>query len=168
MLGWKASPDTQIVQITRTRGTQGPGKVVFRGTGNAFRDKGLQPGAKYQYVVSAFDVASNAASKPLQVTGTGPLINPEPGQKVTSPPRLAWLPVKRASYYNVQLIRGNRILSAWPTRANFKLPRSWVYQGHRYRLRAGVYRWYVWPGFGKLAHANYGRLLGGSSFVYAG
>jgi hypothetical protein len=167
LLGWKASADTKVVQITRSRASKGPGKVVFRGTGDAFRDKGLRPGAQYQYVVSAFDVAANVASQALAVTATGRLISPVPGAKVTSPPRLAWLPLKRASYYNVQLIRGKRILSTWPTRANFKLPRSWVYKGRRYRLTAGVYRWYVWPGFGKLAQANYGALLGGSSFVYA-
>jgi hypothetical protein len=149
-------------------GAHGPAKVVYRGTATAFRDAGLRVGAKYQYTVTAFDQASNAAARTLPVTATGALINPVPGQRVTSPPRLAWLPVKGASYYNVQLIRDGRILSAWPTRANYKLPRSWIYHGRRYRMRAGVYRWYVWPGFGKLAQARYGRLLGRSSFVYAG
>ena len=66
------------------------------------------------------------------------------------------------------MIRGGRILSAWPRHAHFKLPQSWVYQGHHYRLRPGVYHWYVWPGFGRLAQAHYGRLIGGSAFVYGG
>ena len=73
--------------------------------------------------------------------------------------------MKGASYYNVQLIQGRRILSAWPTRPQLRLPRTWIYQGQRYRLRAGRYRWYVWPGYGLLSAAHYGRLLGGSSFV---
>jgi hypothetical protein len=167
LLTWTVSPDTQVTQITRSGGGA-PAKVVYRGTGQAFRDKGLRPGAKYLYTVTAFDQASNADAEALPVTGTNALINPVPGQRVTAPPRLAWLPVKGASYYNVQLIRGGRILSAWPTRANFKLPRSWIYRGHRYRLKPGVYRWYIWPGFGLLAQAHYGRLHGGSSFVYAG
>jgi hypothetical protein len=168
LLSWTASADTQVSQVTRTGGANGSGNVVYRGSGTSFRDKGLKPGAKYVYTVTAFDAAANPATKTLAVTGTGRLINPVPGERVTSPPRLAWLPVKHASYYNVQLIRGGRILSAWPTRANFKLPKSWIYHGHRYRLRPGVYRWYIWPGFGKLAQAHYGRLLGGSSFVFAG
>ena len=165
LLGWTASPDTQVVQVTRSRGS-GPSKMIYRGTAASFRDKGLRPGAKYQYTVTAFDPAANAAAQTLAVTATGRLINPVPGQRVSSPPRLAWLPVKGASYYNVQLIRGKLIFSAWPKRASLKLPRRWVYQGHHYRLRSGVYRWYVWPGFGRLAQANYGRMVGGSSFVY--
>jgi hypothetical protein len=168
LLSWSASADTQLIQITRSQGSKGPGKVLFRGKGTSFRDKGLRPGVKYQYTVSAFDVAANASSKTVPVTATGALIDPVPGERVTSPPRLVWLPVKGASYYNVQLIRDGRVLSAWPRRAQLKLQRSWIYKGHRYRLRPGVYRWYVWPGFGRLARAHYGRRLGGSAFVYAG
>jgi len=167
LLGWTASPDVRAVQVMRSRGS-GPNKLIFNGTGAAFRDKGLRPGAQYHYTVSVFDVAANSATQARTVTATGRLINPVPGERVSARPHLAWLPVKGASYYNVQLIRGKRILSAWPTHARFKLPRSWVYQGHRYRLRPGVYRWYVWPGLGARAQGHYGRMLGGSTFVYAG
>jgi hypothetical protein len=34
-----------------------------------------------------------------------------------------------------------------------------------YRLKAGEYRWFVWPGFGSRAAQRYGRLLVHSSFV---
>jgi hypothetical protein len=165
LLRWTASPDVRVVQVMRSRGS-GPNKLVFNGAGQAFHDKGLRPGAEYHYTVTAFDVASNSVTQALTVTATGKLISPAPGERVSSRPQLAWLPVKGASYYNVQLIRGKRILSAWPTHAHFKLPLSWVYQGHHYRLRAGVYRWYVWPGFGPLGKARYGRMVGGSTFVY--
>jgi hypothetical protein len=141
-------------------------KLIYRGTARAFRDKRLRPGTKYHYTVTASDAAANSAAKALTVTATGRLTNPVPGEHVSSPPRLAWLHVKGASYYNVQLFRGKLIFSAWPKRASLKLPRSWVYQGHRYRLRSGVYRWYVWPGFGRLSRAKYGRLVGHSSFAY--
>jgi hypothetical protein len=164
-LSWTASPDTQVVQVTRSRSSS-PSKLVYSGTASAFRDKGLRPGAKYRYTVTAFDPAANPASKALAVTATGRLINPFPGERVSSRPRLAWLPVKGATYYNVQLIRGGRILSAWPRHAHFKLPRRWVYQGYHYGLRRGVYHWYVWPGFGRLAQAHYGRMVGSSAFVY--
>jgi hypothetical protein len=73
--------------------------------------------------------------------------------------------VKKARYYNVQLVRGTKILSAWPRHALFRVPRSWVFQGHRYRLTPGVYRWYVWPGYGRASAAKYGPALGSSSFV---
>ena len=165
LLAWTASPDTQVEQVARSRGSN-PSKLIYRGTAHALRDKGLRPGAKYHYTVTAFDVAGNSATQALTVTGTGRLVNPVPGERVSSRPHLAWLPVKGARYYNVQLFRGGRILTAWPRHGHFKLPRSWVYHGHHYRLRPGVYRWYVWPGFGLLAQAHYGRLLGGSTFVY--
>lgn len=164
LLGWATSPDVQVVQVTRSKGS-GPSKTIYRGKAPAFRDKGLRPGAKYKYTVTAFDPAANPAAQTLTVTATGRLISPVPGERVTSAPRLAWLPVKGASYYNVQLIRGGRILTAWPKKASLKLPHRWIYQGHRYTLRPGVYRWYVWPGFGLLAQAHYGRMVGGSSFV---
>ena len=51
-----------------------------------------------------------------------------------SPPTLVWAPAKGASYYNVQLIRaGRKVLSAWPTRTSFRLRRTWLYKGRRYR-----------------------------------
>jgi hypothetical protein len=63
------------------------------------------------------------------------------------------------------LVRGRRVFSAWPLRARLKLPRAWTYHGRRYKLRPGTYRWYVWPGRGRLAAGRYGKLLGASSFV---
>jgi len=168
LLSWTVSPGTQVTEVTRSGPAIGAATMVYRGTAQSFGDRGLRPGAKYQYTVTAFDQAANAAAKTLEVTGTGPLIGPAPGDRVTGPVRLQWLPVKGATYYNVQLIRNGRIFSAWPTNTSVKLPRRWTYRGHRYRLRSGTYRWYVWPGFGKLAQARYGRLLGGSSFIYSG
>jgi len=32
------------------------------------------------------------------------------------------------------------------------------------KLGRGLYRWYVWPGFGSKAAARYGKLIGTSSF----
>ena len=88
-----------------------------------------------------------------------------PGEHVSTPPLLRWAPTKGAQYYNVQLVRGKKILSAWPGTNQFRLPRSWVYQGHRYRLHRGVYRWYVWPGLGRQELARYGTLMGSHTFV---
>ena len=99
------------------------------------------------------------------MVATGPLLQPAPGERVTAPPRLVWAPRKGASYYNVQLIRDRRVLSAWPTRPSLQLERTWVSKGRRYRLTPGVYRWYVWPGLGRPSEGRYGPRIGGSSFV---
>jgi hypothetical protein len=157
------------VQLTRSGAKDAP-KVVYNGSASSYEDRGLRPGAKYKYTLTAVDAASNSSTaEDVDVTGTGRLIDPFPGESVASSSlRLFWVPVKGAKYYNVQLIKGHKVLSAWPARASFKVPHKWVYHGRHYKLRHGVYRWYVWPGFGKRARAKYGRMLGSSTFRYAG
>lgn len=167
LVSWKASADTTTVQLTRSGPKDAP-KLVYSGSASSYQDRGLRPGAKYKYTLTALDAASNSTADTVGVTATGRLIDPFPGESVASPPRLFWVPVKGAKYYNVQLIKGHKVLSAWPTRASFKVPHKWVYRGHHYKLRHGVYRWYVWPGYGRRARAKYGRLLGSSTFRYAG
>lgn len=93
------------------------------------------------------------------------LFSPVAGAVVAAPPLLRWRAVLRASYYNIQVYRnGHRILSFWPSRPRFQLHDSWAYHGRRMILTSGSYVWLVWPGFGDLARANYGRLLGRSTF----
>ena len=166
-LKWTASADTQDVEVTRAPGLRGTAtSPIHRGRVTSYRDTGLRIGKEYRYTVTGFDQAGNAVSKTIAVTATGPLLSPLPAARVGSTPLLVWTPVSGARYYNLQLVRGGRkILSLWPRQEHFQLPRSWVFDGHRYRLRPGVYRWYVWPGFGRFSAARYGRLLGGSSFV---
>jgi hypothetical protein len=168
-LSWSASTDTQSVEVTRTPGAAGPAaSTIYRGPAASCRDAGLRIGKAYQYVVTGFDQAGNAASKAVKVTATGALLSPAPGARIAAPPLFVWTPVKGAKYYNLQLVRGRKILSVWPTKTRFQLPRSWTFEGHRYRLHRGVYRWYVWPGFGKFSANRYGSRLGGSSFVLSG
>jgi hypothetical protein len=168
VLSWVASPDTQLIHVMRTSSARGV-KVglVYSGTGARFRDTRLKVGARYRYTVTAIDQAGNSVSKTLAVTATGALLAPTPAQTVSRPPLLRWTPVKGAGYYNVQLVRGKKILSTWPATNHFRVPRSWIFEGHRYRLHRGVYRWYVWPGFGTLSSNKYGSVLGGSSFVFS-
>ena len=166
---WQVSADTKRVVITRTPGAKARTTAnVYGGTGTSFRDKRLRVGKRYRYTVSAYDVAGNKAGRTVWVTATGALTAPAPGASVKGAPRLSWAPVSGASYYNVQLARGGTIFSAWPNGTSLKLPRSWVYHGHRYHLHRGVYRWYVWPGFGAFSANRYGRLIGKSSFFFAG
>jgi hypothetical protein len=74
--------------------------------------------------------------------------------------------VRGARYYNVQLLRGDRkILSMWPARARLQLKRAWRFDGHRRRLRAGRYRWLVWPGRGPRSESDYGPLIGARAFT---
>lgn len=81
---------------------------------------------------------------------------------------LHWKRAAKASYYNVQIYRGKKkVLSTWPAHTSLLLRRSWSFGGHRFRLKAGRYRWYVWPGYGSRAAARYGRALVSSSFRVA-
>jgi hypothetical protein len=163
---WTASADTRLVEVRRAPGRKGQAEtVVYRGSGNGFRDTGLTVGRRYRYRITGFDQASNTTSQTTGITAAGALFSPAPGEVVSAPPRLRWAAVAGARFYNVQLIRGRRLLSAWPTQASFKLRRTWTYNGRRHRLRPGVYRWYVWPAF---ADGRYGQLIGSSRFVVKG
>jgi hypothetical protein len=167
-VAWRKSTDTQVVEVFRAPGRAGQGESgIYRGSATGFLDSGLTIGRAYEYRVVAIDEAANRAEHKLNFVATGPLLSPTPGARVAGPTILVWTAVRRASYYNVQLIRnGRRVLSAWPDRPSFRLRRTWLYRGRRYRLRPGVYRWYVWPGFGRISAARYTeRPLGSSSFV---
>ena len=157
-LGWQASRDVAVVEIERS------GRTIYRGGRASFLDRRLKNGVKYAYVLTAYDEAGNAVRKRVVVRPAA-LFSPAAGARVTAPPLLTWAAVPEATYYNVQLIRGRKVLSAWPARPQLRLRRSWVYAGRRYRLSAGRYRWYVWPGVGPRRAGHYGRLVGGSSFV---
>jgi len=99
------------------------------------------------------------------VTPSAHLLTPLAGAAVRAPVLLSWTPVPGASYYNVQLYHGRKVLSAWPVSASFELRGNWRYRGDRHRLTPGRYRWYVWPGFGARAHPRYGRPVGSGTFV---
>jgi hypothetical protein len=167
-LNWKSSRDTVAVEVVRTLEPKGTAAPVFRGRANAYRDRGLKNGHRYRYVLTGVDQAGNAATTALTAVPRGPLRSPVEDARVGSPPLLAWVPVRKATYYNVQLFRGTRkVLSAWPAKAHLRLRRTWVYHGRRYRLKRGAYRWVAWPGFGPRSAQRYGRLIGSSTFVFA-
>jgi hypothetical protein len=168
-LSWRKSTDTQRIEVVRAPGRNGAGEsVVYQGNEAVFRDTGLVVGRKYEYRVAAIDQAANRSEQKIDFIATGALLSPAPAESVTSPPELVWTSVKGASYYNVQLMRGGKVFSAWPARPGLRLRRTWIHNGRRYRLRPGVYRWYVWPGYGRIKAARYGKLLGSSTFVVAG
>ena len=169
-LDWNVQNATSI-QVVRAPGRKGAAEsVVFNGPGTAkgTTDRGLRPGRKYQYRLTATDAAANKATKTLDYLARGPLLFPAPGERVTKAPLLVWAAKKGASYYNVILVRGRRVFSAWPVQARLQLSRAWIYRGRREKLRSGTYKWFVWPGHGVLSAGKYGRLLGGSTFTYGG
>jgi large repetitive protein len=161
VVSWIASADTAVVELRRS------GRLVYRGSGSRFTDTGLENGIRYRYTLTGFDEAHNTATAIAVARPTSPLFAPEAGARVSAPPRLAWTAVSRATYYNVQVWRRGKILSAWPSRPSLRLARTWTFAGRRYRLTPGRYRWYVWPGYGRQAEKRFGRLLGSSSFVVA-
>jgi hypothetical protein len=192
-LSWRASADAESIEVARTPGVGGDSTtVVFRGPGSRFVDGRVHNGTRYSYEVRVRDAAGNAASDTASAVptgaGAGPgaggggggpgsptggrrgrrLLAPSKGALVRPgrPPLLRWTPVRGADYYNVQLFRkGRKILSVWPSRAQYQLKRRWTYRGRLRRLVPGKYRWLVWPGFGPRSRADYGRRLGPSTFV---
>jgi hypothetical protein len=156
------------------------GTSVYTGRATTFTDRGLTNGTQYRYVVVSYDRLGNR-SVGLAILATPQvraLVRPQDGVTVTSPPVLRWLVAQGADYYNVQLFRdaskslqgsdlskARKILSAWPKATRFALKKKWKFAGRTYQLTPGVYRWFVWPGFGRPAQANYGQMLGQSTFV---
>ena len=165
VLTWEASADTSLVEIVRTAGARGAPIPVYKGAGRTFTDTGLANGVRYRYALTGYDEAHNAATAEAAATPNAPLVSPKAGAVVSSPPLLAWRAVPKATYYNAQVWRNGRIYSSWPKGTSVQLRRTWIYNGRRYRLSPGRYRWYVWPGYGKRAKKDFGRLIGSSSFV---
>jgi hypothetical protein len=163
-LSWRQPKDTTAVAITRSAGPAKSGAPVYKGRATRFHDAGLRTGVTYRYTLTARDEAGNEASAHVDATVRA-LYAPTPGSRAKAGDKLAWVPSKGADYYNLQLFRnGHKVLTTWPVTASFRLPRSWTFEGRKYTLRRGTYRWYVWPGHGARARARYGALIGGSLF----
>jgi hypothetical protein len=115
-------------------------------------------GTRFHLALYAYDRAGNA-SKAAVLDVVVPKVFPVAGSAVSGrSPRLSWAAVARAAYYNVVVTRnGKRVASGWPMGPSWTPP----------KLGRGLYRWYVWPGFGSKAAARYGKLIGSSSFRVA-
>lgn len=168
MLSWAMADIAPLesIEIVRSPGLhRRKESLVYSGQGVTFRDRHVRAGIRYRYTLTARDQAGNTIVSNVAVKPGPRLLAPANGARVTTPPLLRWTPVRGASYYNVQLYQGaTKVLSAWPSHARLQLQRSWFYQRLR-RLRAGRYRWYVWPGFGLRRVARYGRAIGSRTFV---
>jgi hypothetical protein len=143
---------------------------VYEGAATTVRDGGLRNGVRYTYTVTAADAAGNAAVQSVTARPASFLARPALGALLSTsePPVLRWKAVSPARYYNVQVYReGHLVLSAWPTRSALHLRSSWRYGNRRRHLDPGLYRWYVWPGYGPRSRRHYGKLLGRSEFTIA-
>jgi hypothetical protein len=157
-LEWSTVPGVET-EIVRSR-KGGKPVLVFRGLGDDVTDRKLHNGRRYRYVVTLIDQAGNrAADAASAVPTTSPLLLPARGARIHSAPTLVWKPVRRAHYYNAQLLRrGHKILTRWPRAPHLQLG----------KLVPARYCWYVWPGFGKRSEHRYGDLLGKSCFTVVG
>jgi pimeloyl-ACP methyl ester carboxylesterase len=167
LLKWKLSADVAAVRVTRAPGRRGEQQtVVYTGKADFYKDVGIDNRTTYEYRVSAVDEAANTTPEALaRATPLPALYSPAAGARVRSPVRLEWLPVQRATYYNLQVwCRGRKILTAWPKRPQLVVPRRGKFGGRAYVLPLGACTWYVWPAFGRLIDRNYGRLVGRSTF----
>jgi hypothetical protein len=186
VLRWAASKDALSYEIVRRPGLRGKKpSTIYKGRALTFTDRRLENGVKYRYTVTAYDEAGNGAAKALlahprsvatparstperskPARSKPALTRPAPGARVSAPPLLIWAAVAEASYYNVQLYRnGQKILTAWIRHPKLQLEKSWRFDGRRYALGPGRYRWYVWPGFGPPSAGRYGKLVGTRTFV---
>jgi hypothetical protein len=166
-LSWQMPAGIDHVVISRSLSLGGEAQVVYTGSGEAFLDRGVVNTLEYRYLVVSVDqeglasagVAAAAQPKPTLLKA------PKDGARLRKAPKLRWAGNSEANYYNVQLFRGNKkILSIWPVKTALTLKSKWKYQGHAYKLSPGVYRWYVWPGFGARKAVDYGEMLGFSTF----
>jgi hypothetical protein len=170
-LSWQTGSDLApiaSIQVTRSGGAKTAGvDTVYTGSGTGFTDSHLNNGLRYTYTITARDLAGNVAVQTITTTPAARLLGPALNAHLTAPPMLSWTAAPSATYYNVQLFRGSgaKVLSLWPAQASIQLRRTWRFEGHRYRLKPGKYRWYVWPGLGRRKTDHYGHMIGSSTFV---
>ena len=169
-LSWQAGGDVApiaSVQVARNGGTSAAAvATVYSGTGSGFNDTHLKNGVHYTYTITARDMAGNVATQTVAATPGARVLSPAPAAHLSTPPMLSWTFVPGATYYNVQLFRGgSKVLSVWPKQASLQLRRKWKFEGRRYRLKPGRYKWYVWPGLGRRSAGRYGHMIGSGTFV---
>ena len=168
-LSWLPPGDADLdhVLVRRARGAKGGAQTtVYDGPGRKYVDRRFENGSYFLYRVRSYDGEGNASGTTAAAVSAAALLQaPRDGGVVRGRAKLLWAAVPRATYYNVQLYRGaQKLLSAWPVKSRLALAQRWAYAGHGFRLGKGVYRWYVWPGFGARSRGQYGHLLGTATF----
>src|SRR4051795_2871402 len=139
-LRWRASSDTRRVVITRSPGRRSArSSAVYRGTRDSFVDRHVRRDVRYVYSVTAVDSHTKTATTRV-ATISSVLLAPRRGAHVGRPVVMRWRTFHGASYYNVQLFRGRRVVASfWPSKPALTLRRH---------LRAGRHRRDLWPRHG--------------------
>ena len=173
-LSWAATGGVAVVTVTRAdlAAAATPPPPMYTGTGTSYTDRSVKNGVKYSYVLRVEDAAGNAVAKTIVATPRPKLYQPVRDARLrrAAPATFAWEAVPKATYYNFQLHRrvGGRwvkVLTRWPGKPWFALPRRWQgAHGATTTLKAGRYRWYVWPATGLRSQRRYGKLEGSSEF----
>lgn len=79
-----------------------------------------------------------------------------------------WVRVPEASYYRIRFFRGGReVFEALTTRARIVLPANWRFQGRKFGLAPGRYRWVVQAGFGVPSSKRYGKTVVTADWIAA-
>jgi hypothetical protein len=169
---WTPAPDAQTVTVVRDV----PAATLLDHVPAAARsviDGPLAPGSTTIYTVTVADAAGNATSAtataavPVATLAAKGAKGGKGASTSTKLPTLRWRAHRPAKYYNFQLFRnGRKILSAWPRGTHYTLRAKWRYHHKTYKLTAGRYRWYVWPGYGPRAQHRYGRLHAKGAVTY--
>jgi hypothetical protein len=166
---WDKPTDVDYSHVVISRKRVGGTKSTRLGTrsaGTMLLDKPLPNDVRFEYSIRTFDQAGNPSSASKVLGRASRILSPHYGTEVGSPPLVDWTSVTRATYFNMQLWRsGRKILSVWPDKSSYHLRADWRFGGRHYALRQGTYRVYVWPGFGARSAADYGGLLGWTSFT---
>lgn len=170
-VSWAAPrPDVAVVEVRMAAAGEAPaGRIVHRGLRGPVVLRRLRNDVEHRFVLVAIDAAGNRSRGvvALATPRAQLLARPKLGARVTVAPLLRWAPIGGASYFNVQVYRGKvKVLSAWPTKARYKMKPRWAYEKVKRALTPGKYTWYVWPGLGSRSESRYGPLLGKSAFVY--
>ena len=164
-VSWAPPSDAASFVLTRAP-AGGPAVTIYRGSDHDYVDQGLRNGRKYTYAITSLDAAGNQ-SAPVAISAVpdGSTLRPFLDTEVSQPPTLSWAKARKAHYYNLQLYRGRtKVLSVWPTTSRVQLKSKWRFNHHKYSLKPGLYRWYVWPGIGSTAAHRYGTMVGSSTF----
>jgi hypothetical protein len=164
---WTAGADVARARLMRAPGLKSKkAAVVYEGAAKRFVDRKVVLGTKYWYGLTVYDQAGNLASKTVGLKPPAGIVSPRQGAVVSKPPQVAWSPVAKARFYNLQLWRGRlKVLTTWVRAPRLTLKRSWKSRGNRQSLVDGPYRIYVWPAFGTTKNPRYGKLVGQVSFV---
>jgi hypothetical protein len=151
-----------VINTKRIPRSAADGRRVYRGRSNKVSFLGTA-GTRTHVAIFAFDHTGNVSPRAnIDVRFAPALLQPLAGTVLNGSPKLSWKGVKGASYYNVQVFQQvgrKRVAIAWPHATSYRIPASKLKKGK-------TYVWYVWPGYGKLKAAKYGKLIGKSTFVY--